>query len=109
MMMALALTQTVLQSIGGLDVSDAARQAQFDRVTADSREVGQGVAFVAVRGSRIDGPSFINSAIEAGTALIVAEKVPDNRAAPWVGSRIPDWPCPFWPRCARVIRPAKSF
>lgn len=48
-------------------------------VTDDSREVKEGFVFVAVRGSEVDGHKYIEKAIEAGAAAIVAEIAPDER------------------------------
>ncbi|MGF1472061.1 MAG: Mur ligase family protein, partial [Rubrobacteraceae bacterium] len=59
-------------------------------VTHDSRAVGQGFAFVAVPGFRLDGAAFAREALDRGAALVVAEKmlpgapsvvVPDARTA----------------------------
>jgi UDP-N-acetylmuramoyl-L-alanyl-D-glutamate--2,6-diaminopimelate ligase len=54
-------------------------------VTHDSRQVGPGVVFVALKGQKADGAAFAPQAIAAGAAAIVAE----NAAAaagpvPWV-------------------------
>lgn len=45
-------------------------------ITADSREVKPGWLFVAVRGTKSDGHAFIRTAIEAGAAAIICEKLP---------------------------------
>lgn len=47
--------------------------AVVESITADSRAVKVGSAFVAVRGS-VDGSQFIDQAIEQGAILIVAER-----------------------------------
>jgi UDP-N-acetylmuramoyl-L-alanyl-D-glutamate--2,6-diaminopimelate ligase len=44
----------------------------------DSRKVGQGFLFVAVKGSQSDGHQFIEKAIEGGAISIVCEKLPDT-------------------------------
>lgn len=44
-------------------------------VTIDSREVGPGDLFVAVKGERFDGHDFIESAFEAGAAAAVVSKI----------------------------------
>jgi UDP-N-acetylmuramoyl-L-alanyl-D-glutamate--2,6-diaminopimelate ligase len=46
----------------------------LDRVTADSREVGSGTIFVAVKGGTQDGHRHIAQACEAGAALVVGEE-----------------------------------
>jgi UDP-N-acetylmuramoyl-L-alanyl-D-glutamate--2,6-diaminopimelate ligase len=46
-------------------------------VTADSRTVGRGDVFVAIAGGKTDGLRFVNDALAAGAAAIVAERPPD--------------------------------
>jgi UDP-N-acetylmuramoyl-tripeptide--D-alanyl-D-alanine ligase len=43
-------------------------------ITADSRAVTPGCAFVALRGETHDGHAFVSGAIEAGAALVVVER-----------------------------------
>ncbi|HSP41732.1 MAG TPA: UDP-N-acetylmuramoyl-L-alanyl-D-glutamate--2,6-diaminopimelate ligase, partial [Luteolibacter sp.] len=47
-------------------------------ITDSSREAGAGVIFTAVRGARVDGHRFIDDAIAAGAAAIVAETAPPD-------------------------------
>jgi UDP-N-acetylmuramoyl-L-alanyl-D-glutamate--2,6-diaminopimelate ligase len=47
---------------------------EITRVTADSREVGPGTLFVAVRGGSADGHAFVEQAIAAGAVAIVGEE-----------------------------------
>jgi len=42
------------------------------RLCIDSRTVGKGDAFLALRGTRIDGHAFIEGARAAGATVIVA-------------------------------------
>lgn len=51
---------------------------ELSSLTADSRKVIPGAVFVAVKGTAVDGHDFIPKAIEAGAAVIVCEKLPDN-------------------------------
>ena len=54
----------------------------------DSRLAGPGIAFVALRGSSVDGHSYIPKAIEAGCAAIIAEQAPpDGCTTPWIHVR----------------------
>jgi len=46
------------------------------RLCIDSRSVGEGDAFVALRGTRIDGHTFIEGVLAAGATVIVAETQP---------------------------------
>ncbi|WP_299820929.1 UDP-N-acetylmuramoyl-L-alanyl-D-glutamate--2,6-diaminopimelate ligase [uncultured Pontibacter sp.] len=59
----------VLEIKGGKDVSVQA-------ITFDSRQVREGVAFVAVRGVQADGHDYIQKAEDAKAAAIVCEELP---------------------------------
>jgi UDP-N-acetylmuramoyl-L-alanyl-D-glutamate--2,6-diaminopimelate ligase len=50
----------------------------IDNISFDSRNVGPGTLFVAVRGTRSDGHDFIDAAIQAGAKAIICEKLPEN-------------------------------
>lgn len=45
-------------------------------LTYDSRNVGEGSLFFAVKGTQVDGHTFIQAVIEKGTAAIVCEVLP---------------------------------
>jgi UDP-N-acetylmuramoyl-L-alanyl-D-glutamate--2,6-diaminopimelate ligase len=67
-------------------VADA---ATLDRpctgVAYDSRHVGPGMVFVALRGLKADGIAFVPAAISAGAAAIVAaHPAPASSRVPWV-------------------------
>jgi UDP-N-acetylmuramoyl-L-alanyl-D-glutamate--2,6-diaminopimelate ligase len=54
----------------------------------DSRKVGPGIAFVAIRGTHADGHEYIAKAIELGAAAIIAEQAPaDDCTTPWIHVR----------------------
>lgn len=54
----------------------------------DSRKVGPGTAFVALRGKQVDGHDFIPKAIELGAAAIICEQAPpEDVSIPWVHVR----------------------
>ncbi len=48
-------------------------------VQVDSRKVGRGSVFVAVKGALADGHQFIDNAVEAGANIIVCEVMPGER------------------------------
>jgi UDP-N-acetylmuramoyl-L-alanyl-D-glutamate--2,6-diaminopimelate ligase len=50
-------------------------------ITYDSREVKAGSMFFAVKGTRVDGHSFIEKVIENGATAIVCESIPENATA----------------------------
>jgi UDP-N-acetylmuramoyl-L-alanyl-D-glutamate--2,6-diaminopimelate ligase len=61
-------------AVAGPDAPDA---FEVEALTADSREVAPGGAFVAVRGTEADGHAFIGDAIEGGARLVVCEAPPE--------------------------------
>ena len=80
----MTLCQAVFQLIRGIEASESAWKVRFARATSDSREAGPGVAFVAVRGSRVDGHAYIADAAAAGAGLVIGETIPEGLACPWV-------------------------
>ncbi len=61
-----------LRTVRRLNASDPV----VTSLTQDSREVGPGTVFVAVRGEKADGHRFIGGAVENGAAAIVCEEMP---------------------------------
>src|SRR5688572_15097987 len=45
----------------------------------DSRRIVQDCLFAAIRGTQVDGHTFISKAIEGGAAVIVCEEIPAGR------------------------------
>ena len=48
-------------------------EVAFSGVSIDSRRCGPGEVFFALRGARVDGHAFVESALAAGAALVVVE------------------------------------
>ena len=71
----MALLQNILRDIKPLQVTGATDKA-IEAITFDSRQVREGVAFVAVRGVQADGHEFIPKAEDAGAAAIICEQLP---------------------------------
>ena len=46
-------------------------------IEIDSRRIQQGAAFVAMRGTQVDGHTFIDKAIELGAGVVVCEQLPE--------------------------------
>lgn len=53
---------------------------QVNAVHYDSRKINKNDVFVAIKGAQFDGHSFINSAIENGASVIVAETLPQTKS-----------------------------
>lgn len=52
----------------------SALDSRVERVTADSREVGPGTLFVAVRGTTADGHAFVEDVMTRGALAVVGEE-----------------------------------
>lgn len=48
----------------------------FETVCTDSREADDTSMFVAIRGERVDGHSYISNVVKAGCRCVIAERVP---------------------------------
>jgi UDP-N-acetylmuramoyl-L-alanyl-D-glutamate--2,6-diaminopimelate ligase len=60
-------------------------------VTADSRAVKPGDLFVAISGTKVDGLRFVDAAIAAGAAAVMAERAPDTPLPAGIAfARVPD-------------------
>jgi UDP-N-acetylmuramoyl-L-alanyl-D-glutamate--2,6-diaminopimelate ligase len=63
------------------------RAQQVTGVEYDSRRVGPGAVFFALRGQQTDGASFASQAVSRGAALVVSERTPpDGWDGPWLVS-----------------------
>lgn len=52
-------------------------ERRISGIVFDSRNVEEGSAFVAVRGTQVDGHEFITTALEKGAIVIVCERLPE--------------------------------
>ncbi|MBN1405559.1 MAG: UDP-N-acetylmuramoyl-L-alanyl-D-glutamate--2,6-diaminopimelate ligase [Candidatus Omnitrophica bacterium] len=62
-----------VESIDGSDEID------ISGITCDSRKVGRGFAFVAIKGNNLDGNKFIKDAVENGAICIISESKPQDK------------------------------
>jgi UDP-N-acetylmuramoyl-tripeptide--D-alanyl-D-alanine ligase len=61
----------------------------YEAVSTDTRSLGEGALFVAIRGDRFDGHAFLEDAFESGARAAVVEDVPEG-APPMRYYRVPD-------------------
>lgn len=54
----------------------ASADSEIHSLQYDSRKVGQGDCFFAVRGTQVDGHDYIERAVEAGASVVVCESLP---------------------------------
>ena len=51
-------------------------EVEIKGVQSDSRKVGDGFLFVALRGTAVDGHNYINGAVAGGAVAVVCEEIP---------------------------------
>ena len=73
----------LLEAIKPLATLNATPSLELSSLTADSRKAAPGAVFVAVRGTKVDGHSFIPQVVDAGASAVVCEEIPAT-AAPGV-------------------------
>jgi len=67
----------ILRDVNVKQITGAA-DTMISGITYDSREVKAGSLFFAVKGTRVDGHSYIAQVIEKGAIAIVCENLPEN-------------------------------
>lgn len=73
----------VARAVGGALQGDE-RIAVSD-VTHDSRQVGEGSLFVAVRGLKLEGTQFVGQAVERGAVAVISEQdAPEGFTQSWI-------------------------
>jgi UDP-N-acetylmuramoyl-tripeptide--D-alanyl-D-alanine ligase len=65
-----------------LDGARMTRDASFDSVSTDSRQVASGALFVALRGETFDAHDFLEQVAARGVAAVVVDKLPENFPLP---------------------------
>ncbi len=65
---------------GEVLVEPADKDALVRKIVWDSRQIEPGCAFLAIRGERVDGNTFIGKAVEDGAAFVVATANPGEDA-----------------------------
>jgi UDP-N-acetylmuramoyl-tripeptide--D-alanyl-D-alanine ligase len=65
---------TAAEATGGRIARRRTRRTQACGITTDSRAVTPGSAFIALRGERHDGHTFVSAAVAAGAVLVLVEQ-----------------------------------
>ncbi|MBL0310816.1 MAG: UDP-N-acetylmuramoyl-L-alanyl-D-glutamate--2,6-diaminopimelate ligase [Bacteroidetes bacterium] len=73
----MALLKDILYGVSLRQVTGST-DVEVNLLHMDSREVGSGDCFVAVKGASIDGHKFISECIEKGARVIICEQMPEN-------------------------------
>ena len=66
----------------GVLTNDAALALDFDGVSTDTRTVGNGQLFVALRGEVFDAHDFLQQVVDKGVVAVVVEKLPEGWTLP---------------------------
>jgi UDP-N-acetylmuramoyl-tripeptide--D-alanyl-D-alanine ligase len=66
----------------GVLTNDAALALEFDGVSTDTRTVGGGQLFVALRGEVFDAHDFLPQVVDKGVVAVVVDKLPDGWTLP---------------------------
>ncbi len=74
----------------GIEEVNGNTTISIDKICFDSRQSGEGVLFVAVRGTRSDGHDFISEVVAKGVAAVVCEEFPKDLAASVTYIRVKD-------------------
>ena len=73
----MTLLSDILRNVNATLVKGAT-DIEIRSITYDSREACSGSMFFAVKGTRVDGHSFIQKVIEMGTVAVVCEEIPET-------------------------------
>lgn len=76
--------KAVAEACGGVLHGDNGNNARAAGVELDSRKLQTGYIFIATKGERVDGHSFISQAFEKGCLGVVCEKLPEKMAGPCI-------------------------
>lgn len=64
--------------------TEEAGNREVSSITTDSRQAADGCLFVAVKGERVDGHSFIPSVFEQGALCVISERELEDAAGAWI-------------------------
>ncbi|MCL2391799.1 MAG: UDP-N-acetylmuramoyl-tripeptide--D-alanyl-D-alanine ligase [Oscillospiraceae bacterium] len=80
------LTPNIIATVtGGKYVGDnRARSVRISGASRDNRDINPGNLFLCIKGARVDGHSFANSAFESGAACCLAEQIIPDAKGPYV-------------------------
>jgi UDP-N-acetylmuramoyl-tripeptide--D-alanyl-D-alanine ligase len=70
--------QEIMTATAAAAPAAAVAATRFEAVCPDSRRVGRGALFIALRGAHYDGHEFAAAALRAGAAAVVLERLPPD-------------------------------
>lgn len=76
--------QAIAKACNGVIHADNGNYKEVQGVELDSRKLQEGYLFLATKGERVDGHSFIPQAFEKGCYAVVCEKLPEVLSGPCI-------------------------
>lgn len=64
--------------------AEEAKNTGISGITIDSRKIEDGYLFVAIRGERVDGHTFVEGAYEKGAVCCLVEEAPEHVNGPYI-------------------------
>lgn len=80
----MTLKNIALACQGKLYTDESYSDREIDGVVIDSRQVKKNHLFIAVKGERVDGHSYIEAAFKSGAAAVICEQAPDPVCGPFI-------------------------
>lgn len=80
----MSLNQISLACGGAYVGEDNKKSLEVSGVVIDSRKVEPGYLFIAIKGERVDGHSFIPSVFAKGAACVLCEQAPEHPTGPYI-------------------------
>ena len=80
----------ILKSLTTYEIAGGTVATLVTDVTIDSRQVTPGALFAAIRGTQVDGHTYIDKAIANGATTILCETLPDTLAEGITYIKVPD-------------------
>ncbi|UCF30111.1 MAG: UDP-N-acetylmuramoyl-tripeptide--D-alanyl-D-alanine ligase [bacterium] len=96
--------EDILQGTGGTLISSAEGGRSFEGISTDSRTIGPGHVFIAIRGQSHDGHDYLRDAWKKGAGLAIVD-----RKAPARGSSLPPIPLVVVDDTVRALQALASY
>lgn len=73
------LLKELLKTVGRYEITGS-EEIEINGIEIDSRNINEGNAFIAIKGTQADGHNYIGKAIELGASAVICENLPETTA-----------------------------
>lgn len=73
------LLKELLKTVGRYEITGS-EEIEINGIEVDSRNINEGNAFIAIKGTQADGHNYIGKAIELGASAVICENLPEITA-----------------------------